>query len=87
MQVKQKLHTIQSTLNLKRFNLKDRQLFDLEMLMVGGFAPLTGFLNEEEYQSVVKDMRLGDGSLWPIPVVLDVPDSAELCSGGEYCAL
>jgi sulfate adenylyltransferase len=81
MQVKQKLHTIQSTLNLKRFNLKDRQLFDLEMLMVGGFAPLTGFLNEEEYQSVVKDMRLGDGSLWPIPVVLDVPDSADFAVG------
>lgn len=65
------------TLELKRYNLKDRQLFDLEMLMVGGFAPLKGFMNEADYQSVVIDMRLKDGALFPIPVVLDVPDSAE----------
>jgi sulfate adenylyltransferase len=65
----------------KRFNLKDRQLFDLEMLMVGGFAPLSGFLNQADYESVVDTMRLKDGSLWPIPVVLDVPDSADFAVG------
>lgn len=70
------IYTIQNTLNLKRFNLKDRQLFDLEMLMVGGFAPLKGFMNEADYHRVVKEMRIGDGTLFPIPVVLDVPDSA-----------
>ena len=74
--MKDTMYTIQNTLNLKRFNLKDRQLFDLEMLMVGGFAPLTGFMNEANYQSVVKDMRLSDGTLFPIPIVLDIPDSA-----------
>ena len=61
----------------KRYNLKDRQLFDLEMLMVDGFAPLKGFQNESDYNGVVKEMRLGGGELWPIPVVLDVPDSAD----------
>jgi ATP sulfurylase (sulfate adenylyltransferase) len=40
--------------SLPRINLKDRQLYDLEMLMVGGFAPLSGFMNEEEYYSVVR---------------------------------
>lgn len=45
--------------------------------MVDGFAPLTGFMSEDEYKRVVSDMRLQDGSTWPIPVVLDVPDSAE----------
>lgn len=68
-------------LNLKRFNLKDRQLFDLEMLMVGGFAPLSGFMNKEDYESVVKDMRLSDGALFPIPIVLDIPDSAAFSVG------
>ncbi len=70
-------YSIQTTLSLKRYNLKDRQLFDLEMLMVGGFAPLTGFMNEADYHRVVKEMRLSDGTLFPIPIVLDVPNSAE----------
>ena len=62
------LYTIQNTLNLKRYNLKDRQLFDLEMLMVGGFSPLVGFMDEADYHRVVKEMRLKDGTLFPIPV-------------------
>ncbi|MCA9361420.1 bifunctional sulfate adenylyltransferase/adenylylsulfate kinase [Candidatus Kaiserbacteria bacterium] len=71
----------QSILKLKRFNLKDRQLFDLEMLMVGGFNPLTGFMNEKDYLSVVTDMRLANGKLFPIPIVLDIPDSADFGIG------
>ena len=73
--------TIESTLHLKRYTLKDRQLFDLEMLMVGGFAPLTGFMNEDDYTSVVSDMRTAAGDLFPIPVVLDTPDSADFAVG------
>ena len=45
--------------------------------MVDGFNPLTDFMNEGEYNSVVSDMRMTNGELFPIPVVLDVPDSAE----------
>jgi sulfate adenylyltransferase len=74
-------YTIQNTLQLKRYNLKDRQLFDLEMLMVGGFSPLMGFMNEADYHSVVKEMRLSDGTLFPMPIVLDIPDSAEFSVG------
>lgn len=62
------------TNQLPRVNLRGRQLYDLELLLVGGFKPLEGFMNEEDYQRVVKEMRLADGSLFPIPVVLDVPD-------------
>ncbi len=71
-------YNLKNTLQLKRFNLKDRQLFDLEMLMVGGFAPLAGFMNEADYHRVVKEMRLADGTLFPIPVVLDMPQSAQI---------
>ena len=60
------------TQSLPRLNLKDRQLYDLEMLMVGGFAPLKGFMNEDDYLSVVETMRLKDGTVFPMPITLDV---------------
>ncbi|PTX45716.1 bifunctional sulfate adenylyltransferase/adenylylsulfate kinase [Allosediminivita pacifica] len=63
-------------------DLTPRQICDLELLMNGGFYPLKGFLGQEDYDSVVKDMRLADGTLWPMPITLDVTekfaDSIEL---------
>ncbi len=53
-------------------DLTARQLNDLELLLTGGFSPLTGFLNEGDYQRVVRELRLADGTLWPMPIVLDV---------------
>ena len=52
--------------------LEDRILCDLEMIILGGFAPLNGFLNEADYNSVVENCRLCDGSVWPLPIVLPV---------------
>jgi sulfate adenylyltransferase len=63
-------------LTLSRLNLRGRVLHDLEVMLMGGFAPLTGFMNEEDYMSVVEGMRLSDGTLFPIPIVLDVPESS-----------
>jgi len=54
------------------WDLTPRQICDLELLMNGGFYPLKGFLPEEDYNCVLEDMRLKDGSLWPIPITLDV---------------
>ena len=55
--------------------LTPRQLFDLELLLDGAFAPLVTFLGEQDYRSVIADMRLVDGRLWPMPIVLDLPES------------
>jgi sulfate adenylyltransferase len=55
------------------WNLNQRQLCDLKLLLNGGFSPLTGFLGEADYAQVLERMRLADGTLWPIPVTLDVP--------------
>lgn len=52
--------------------LTDRQFYDLEMILNGGFSPLTGFLNQTDYQSVITDVRLQNGKVWPIPITLDV---------------
>lgn len=54
------------TLSMPSWDLSDRQLCDLELLLNGGFSPLTGFMNKSDYDSVLKDMRLSDGSLWPM---------------------
>ena len=70
------------------WDLTDRQLCDLELLLNGGFSPLSGFLTEADYQPVLTDMRLADGSLWPMPVTLDVTEEfAEGVSVGDSIAL
>jgi len=57
------------------WQLTPRQQCDLELIAGGGFAPLETFLGREDYESVCDRMRLVDGTLWPIPVVLDVPEA------------
>jgi len=52
--------------------LDERGLCDLELLAVGGFSPLSTFLKRADYERVVGEMRLVDGTLWPLPVVLPV---------------
>ena len=58
--------------NFISWDLTPRQICDLELLLNGGFYPLKGFLDEVEYNSVLDNMKLKDGSLWPIPITLDV---------------
>jgi len=68
--------------------LSPRQLCDLELLTNGAFHPLTGFLGEKDYESVLERMRLADGQLWPIPITLDVPETfARSIDTGETIGL
>lgn len=82
--------------NLPSYTLTERQLCDLELILNGGFSPLTGFLNEDDYNSVVNDMRLlsvvdeetGKGLLWSIPITLDVSEqTAKQLSIGDKIVL
>ena len=57
---------------LPSWDLTPRQLCDLEMLLTGAFSPLRGFMVRGDYESVRDQMRLSDGSLWPMPITLDV---------------
>ncbi len=61
--------------SLPSWDLTARQVCDLELLMNGGFHPLRGFQSEADYTGTVETMRTGDGTLWPIPVTLDVSES------------
>ena len=68
--------------------LTRRQLCDLELLSNGGFSPLNGFMGQKDYDSVMSGMRLADGSLWPVPVTLEVsPAQAEALAAGDCVAL
>jgi sulfate adenylyltransferase len=58
--------------SLKTWSLTKRQLCDVECLLNGAYAPLPGFLNQDDYESVCTTMRLTNGSLWPMPITLDV---------------
>ncbi|MBC6438200.1 MAG: bifunctional sulfate adenylyltransferase/adenylylsulfate kinase [Rhodobacteraceae bacterium] len=74
--------------DLPSWNLTLRQICDLELLMNGGFNPLKGFLGQDDYTSVVETMRLADGTLWPIPITLDVDqDFADSVEPGQDIAL
>ena len=56
------------------WTLSDRQLCDLELILLGAFNPLKSFLSRDDYESVIENMRLSDGKLWPLPITLDVDD-------------
>ncbi|MEM8793768.1 MAG: bifunctional sulfate adenylyltransferase/adenylylsulfate kinase [Pseudomonadota bacterium] len=74
--------------NLASWDLTPRQICDLELLMNGGFNPLNGFLNEADYNAVVDTMRLANGTLWPMPITLDVSgDFAGKVEPGQDIAL
>ncbi len=75
-------------LKLPDATLNERQLCDLECLASGIFSPLKGFMNRSDYESVLDRMRLQDGTLWPIPVCLDLPETtAKNLEAGQSLAL
>ena len=57
---------------LNSITLSTRQVCDLELILNGSFNPIKGFMNKNDYESVLKNMRLNDGTLWPIPIILDL---------------
>src|SRR3970040_2436668 len=63
-----------------------RNLCDLELLATGGFSPLSTFMGKADYERVLHEMRLADGTLWPLPVTLTA-DPAELPTVGEDVVL
>ncbi|MEH2214472.1 sulfate adenylyltransferase [Nostoc sp.] len=59
---------------LPRVQLDDRAVSDLEMIAIGAFSPLTGFMNQEDYDRTVTEMRLANGLVWSIPITLSVSE-------------
>lgn len=74
--------------NLTDITLDENQMCDLEMLGTGAFSPLTGFMVQADYESVLDRMRLQDNTIWPVPVCLDIPGlTANNLEAGQSVAL
>jgi sulfate adenylyltransferase len=71
---------------LPSIRLTDRQVCDLELLAVGGFSPLDRFMGQADYQSVLDNMRLSDGHIFPMPITLSI-ESPDLVEMGQDIAL
>ena len=71
---------------LKRIDLSAKQSCDLEMISIGAFSPLTGFMGKADFEGVCKDMKLASGDHWPIPILLSV-SKGDAPAAGERVAL
>jgi sulfate adenylyltransferase len=60
--------------SLPRVQLDERATSDLVMIAIGGFSPIKGFMEIEDYESVVDDMRLANGLPWSVPITLSVSE-------------
>ncbi len=73
---------------LVSIDLNPLQLHDLELLLNRGLYPLNGYLGKADYETVLESMRLADGTVWPIPLYLDITEEcAERLTCGQRLAL
>jgi sulfate adenylyltransferase len=68
---------------LSSIQISERTLCDLELLAVGAFSPVDRFMGKEDYFGVLNNMRLADGTLFPIPITLTVADPSQFKVGQE----
>ncbi|EHO40974.1 sulfate adenylyltransferase [Caldithrix abyssi] len=74
--------------SLPQVRLSSRETSDLIMLGMGAFSPLDGFMRQKDYKTVVTDMLMADGTLWPIPITLSVSqEQADALKEGDEVAL
>lgn len=68
---------------LRSIQLSPRSICDLELLANGGFSPLNRFMGEADCQRVMDEMRLADGTLFPMPITLPIPEELDIHVGDE----
>ncbi|MEM9167657.1 MAG: sulfate adenylyltransferase [Planctomycetota bacterium] len=69
--------------SLPRIDLSAKQSCDVEMIGIGAFSPLTGFMGSKDFEGVVSGMKLADGTIWPIPITLSVEKAGAPAVGSK----
>ena len=73
---------------LKKIKITPRENGDLIMMGIGGFSPITGFMNRADWKNVVENMQLTNGTFWPVPVTLSASkEDADSITTGDEIAL
>ncbi|MCH8342736.1 MAG: sulfate adenylyltransferase [Planctomycetes bacterium] len=73
---------------MRSITLSTKQACDLEMMATGAFSPLTGFVGKADFDSICSNLRLADGTVWPIPITLAVDDEVKAAlRPGQQAAL
>ena len=73
----------QATNQLSSIRLSARSVCDLELLAVGAFSPLDRFMSQADYQSVMDNMRLANGDIFPLPITLPIEDDDHVIVGQQ----
>jgi len=74
--------------SLSSISISDWAISDLELIGIGGFSPLTGFLGQKDYSSVLQTSRLSNGTVWSVPITLSVTEKeADRYQIGDNIAL
>jgi len=76
----------QRALGLPALVLDGRELADLELIAGGGASPLEGFVGRADYTSILDNLRLADGTVWPLPFTLAVPDESRAALEAQQAA-
>ncbi len=73
---------------MKKIKLREELLMDIEQIAIGGYSPLEGFMCQEDFDSVLDHMRLKNGIVWPLPIILDISqEQADVIKVGDDVAL
>jgi sulfate adenylyltransferase len=85
---KEREEALQRAEGLKQLKVSDWTISDLELIGIGGFSPLEGFIGRGDYENVLENNRLADGTVWSIPITLSLTaEEADTYDVGETIAL
>jgi len=74
---------VEKARGLPAIDLDERAERDLEMIATGAFSPLKGFMGSKDYLRVVREMRLENGLVWPVPITLAIPAETSVTIGSQ----